>query len=117
MIGASFTDIVRAATDPRAQHLVATAAQAYAPQQTAKVSAAVREAQRHYGIAKQAVAAAQRRPGARPMMPMPMPVPMGPPVDPETGMTTHTPVNKNSQILTFAAIGAAALVVFLILRK
>ncbi len=115
MIGASFTDIIKAATDPRAQHLVATAATAYAPQQAAKVQAAVRNVQHQYRVAKTAVARSQQGPRPRgqmmPMMPMPMM-----PMDPE-GFPSGAPVNKNSQILTFAIMGAAALVVFLMLRK
>jgi len=109
VLGISARDIVKAATDPRAQTLVATAAQAYAPEQTKKITAATSQALQHYRQAR-AILQQPRRPGGPPPQMMPMPQ-----MDAD-GMPPVAPVQK-SNILTFGIIGGAALVVLLMLRK
>jgi hypothetical protein len=83
--------------DPRTQQVANVAAQQYAPKQYQQAQGYVAQAQ-----------ALLRRP--TPVAPPPTPVPMMMEEDPG-------PINRNSQILTIAAIGAGALVLFLMMRK
>lgn len=98
-------DVAKVAADPRTQHLVVTAAQAYAPQQTAQAA--------QYAQAAASALRAGRRPPTMPRMPMrPMPMPNVS----DDGGPAVAPVQRGN-FITIGVIAGAALIIFLLLRK
>jgi hypothetical protein len=116
VLGISAKDLVSAVTDERTQRLVAAAAQAYAPEQSARVQSALTTAQQNYRQAKAILA--KQPPPTRPR-PIMLPQQLMPPLVPDGDggmMPASGPVQK-SNILTFAIMGGAALLVFLVLSR
>lgn len=100
------------AADPRTQRVAATAANAYYPEQYQQVQQGVDQARqvlRQNDVRYQQL---MQRQAQRPRM---MPMPMMPQFDPD-GAPTSSPV-EHGNIIGLIGIGAAGLVLFLLLRK
>jgi hypothetical protein len=95
-------DFAKVAADPRTQHLAVTAAQAYAPQQTAQAA--------QYAQAAANALRAGKRPPPRPMM-----MPAMPNVADDGGPVV-APV-KRGNFIAIAAIAGAGLLALLLLKR